>query len=76
MRSLFENLFGLGAAVILLIAVAMVGFSATDMVYEYKAEPAMIACHQKQMDHARRTFTDSVVCVPYPMRRDTLQVTQ
>lgn len=64
---------------LIFVAVALIlGAAVLDGVYSYRAEPATIACHQKQMDSMRLTFTDSVVCVPYPMRRDstTVQVIQ
>jgi hypothetical protein len=37
----------------------------------YKAEPKMFACEQQQLRAKRFTFTDSVICVPIPSRRDT-----
>lgn len=39
-----------------------------------KNERKTVACKMRQMDYERYSFTDSVVCVPYPMRRDTIYV--
>ena len=39
-----------------------------------KNEPKAMACKLRQMDYERYSFTDSVVCLPYPMRRDTIYV--
>lgn len=39
-----------------------------------KNEPKAVACKMRQMDYERYSFTDSVVCVPHPSRRDTIYV--
>jgi hypothetical protein len=39
-----------------------------EVYYIYKAEPKMFACEQQQMKAKRFTFTDSVICVPVPLR--------
>lgn len=45
-----------------------------DLITDIKAEPAKVACAQKQMDSFRYSLSDSVVCVPYINRQDTLTV--
>jgi hypothetical protein len=35
-----------------------------DLVYRYRAQPALFACEAQRMLGRRRIFTDSVVCVP------------
>jgi len=45
-----------------------------DGYQSFKSEPAVTACRMKQMDSRRYTFTDSVVCVPFPTRQDTITV--
>jgi hypothetical protein len=44
----------------------------TDVVQSVRAEPAVVACGLRQMNARRYSFTDSVVCVPHPYRRDTV----
>lgn len=62
-------------AVVFVMVVGIVGLFIVDgLYYNVKSEPAVVACRQKQMDHIRYSFTDSVVCVPVPFRRDTLTV--
>ena len=45
-----------------------------DLIADIKADPAEVACAQKQMDSFRYSLSDSVVCVPYLNRQDTLTV--
>jgi hypothetical protein len=45
-----------------------------DGVGSYRAQSATFACEARQMQARRYTFTDSVLCVPYPTRRDTTTV--
>jgi hypothetical protein len=40
------------------------GFAALVGVVAYRAEPAEIACRSQGMDHARRSFSARVTCVP------------
>lgn len=60
---------------LLLIVVCLAIFIGYDVVYlGIKSEPHLIACRQQQMEPMRITLTDSVVCVPYATRRDTLSI--
>lgn len=45
-----------------------------DLVQDYRAYPAKVACAQRQMQHRRRDFSATVTCVPNPGRRDTTTV--
>jgi hypothetical protein len=59
---------------LLLLCLALVTSVAVlliDNVNLYRSQPARFACEARQMQARRYTFTDSVVCVPYPTRRDT-----
>lgn len=55
---------------VFLICVAVLG--TIDSVQSLRAQPAFVTCRSQQMEPLRYTLTDSVVCVPFPMRRDTL----
>lgn len=57
-----------------LFVLVILGVFVVDGYKEYKAEPKTIACAQMQMDSKRFSFTDSVVCVPFPTRRDTVTI--
>ena len=55
--------------------VGLIGFLMYDTFYlGIKAEPQVVACRQQQMEPIRLTWTDSLVCVPYVTRRDTLAI--
>lgn len=62
----------IGLIFLAILVVVIVG--TIDVYGNYKAEPAKIACAQKQMDSFRYSLSDSVVCVPYRTRQDTLTV--
>lgn len=53
---------------------AFVAWGLYEEYNEYRAQPATIACEQRQMAPRRLYLTDSVICVPIPLRRDTLSV--
>jgi len=56
---------------LLLVTGAYLTLMLVEVYNIYKAEPKMFACEQQQMKANRFTFTDSVICVPVPSRRDT-----
>jgi hypothetical protein len=58
-------------ATLLLVTCAFLTLMLVEVYYIYKAEPKMFACEQQQLRAKRFTFTDSVICVPIPSRRDT-----
>ena len=55
-----------------LFLVGTLSFVVYDAYQEYRAAPALISCAAQQQDARRYPLTDSVVCVPYSTRRDTL----
>jgi hypothetical protein len=58
-------------SIMLLVTCAYLTLMLVEVYYIYKAEPDIFACEQQQMKAKRFTFTDSVICVPVPSRRDT-----
>lgn len=58
--------------VVVCTAFAVMAF--TEIYLEVSTERKQIVCRVKQMDHMRPSFTSDVICVPYPMRQDTLTV--
>jgi hypothetical protein len=57
--------------IMLNIAAGFTAF-ALETVSELRSQDARFACSAAQLDSRRYMFTDSVVCVPYPTRRDTV----
>jgi hypothetical protein len=66
--------FNIAVAVFSVIVVAFVSAIIVDARGSLRAQGAEFACATQQMDSRRFAFTDSVVCVPYPMRRDTTSI--
>lgn len=58
----------------LLIGAVFCAFLYDGIYLNVKNERKTVACKMRQMDYERYSFTDSVVCVPYPTRRDTLYI--
>ena len=59
---------------IFLAVFAVISGTLIDSYASYKAQPAAVACAQRQMNTFRYFLSDSVVCVPYPARQDTTTV--
>lgn len=75
MYDFFDYVFGTLLAVVMAVLVGLIGFLAYDTFYlNIKSEPKVVVCRQQQMEPMRLTLTDSVVCVPYATRRDTLAI--
>lgn len=71
----FDYAFGALLGVMMLVIVGFIGFLVYDSFYlGIKTEPKVVVCRQQQMEPMRLTLTDSVVCVPYATRRDTLAI--
>ncbi len=69
-----ERIFGAIIIGILLTTVAILLVAVYDGRERRLAEPKVISCRLQQMDAIRLTYTDSVVCVPFATRRDTLGI--
>lgn len=65
------SLVALATGVTLLL-VGTGGALAWDMWSAHRAFDARAACEVERMRPLRKTFSAGVVCVPYPMRQDTL----
>jgi hypothetical protein len=74
MVDIFEFVLGLLATLVIvgLIAIGVAG--AIDFWGHLKAEHKTFTCAVNQMDARRLSFTDSVICVPYPTRQDTVTI--
>ena len=76
---LFSLLDKLAALILVTVSLGLILlfiFGITDLVQDYRAQPATFACELKQQEARRRTFTANVICVPVPTRRDTLHITK
>ena len=75
MYDFIDYVFGTLLAIMIAVLVGLIGFLTYDTLYlGIKTEPKQVACRQQQMEPTRFTWTDSVVCVPYATRRDTLAI--
>lgn len=52
--------------------IAAMAFGAFDGIQSLRSQHKYTACRLQQMGSYRYAFTDSVVCLPFPTRRDTL----
>jgi hypothetical protein len=74
MFDIFEFIIGATIAIVLTaFAAGMITFG-LDFRHAIKAEPKVFACNAVHMDSKRISFTDSVICVPYPSRQDTVTI--
>jgi hypothetical protein len=68
------DFFGFVMIALFTLITLFIGVAFYDGAMQFKAEPKTIACRAQQMEPMRYSFTDSVVCVPHPTRRDTLAI--
>jgi hypothetical protein len=68
------DFFGFVSTAIFILVGLFIISAFYDGAMAVKSEPKTIACRAQQMEPMRYSFTDSVVCVPHPTRRDTLAI--
>ena len=64
MRDLGDMLFDAFPYLLFGAVALFIGFTLFVGSVAYRAEPAEIACRAQGMDHARRSFSTTVTCVP------------